>query len=253
MEGRDWNMEDRNWKFPLNEKKRAGALAVISQEILKKQIRTYPSLLESIWNQLRFQSWRHWLLNGGILLFAMLFAVSLREKNLDDIKSVTSCSVFFVFAGNIGLSSIMRLFSWHMAELEQTLYLNLKQMVCIRMLETGVFDLIILLFFAGITGGGSEMGAAMYFLYMLVPFLWSDIMYLYMLVFLRNIIFTLRTFTLGVSCGVLALFPLLWKDVYEPEYKAIWLILLAAGILVLAAEVYHILVKIEGGDSVCLN
>lgn len=246
-------MENGEWRFPLDERKKADALAVIRQEAAKKRIRHYPSFLENVWSQMRFQSWTHWILEGGILLSAMLFAVSLRGTSADGAEKIAMCSVFFVFAGNICLSSIMRLFSWHMAELEQTLYLNLRQMVCIRMLEAGIFDLIVLLLLLGFIGEKSSIGAGEYLLYMLVPFLWSDTMYLFMLFFFRNRSSVLWSLLTGIICGTAALFPVIWKQAYAPEYKVIWLLLFIAGMILFVSEIYYILMKVEGGESICLS
>ena len=183
----------------------------------------------------------------------MLLALWLRRENTGSLNSVTACSVFLVFAGNICLNHAARLFSWHMAELEQTLYLNLKQLICIRMLEAGIADLIILALFLGITGHNNTMGIGVTLLYMLVPFLWSDTLYLHMLVHIRSTSYGFRSFALGLLCGILALFPVLWAPAYEPENLIIWQILAFAGLSVLIAEIYSILTKIERGDHICLN
>ena len=128
-------MENRNnmWRFPIDESRKREGLAEIRQQVMSKRVRFYPSFFQSIWNQMRYQPWSHWVLEGGLLLLCMLFIFYLQGKNrADEHEMLAAASVFFVFAGNIVLSSTARLFSWHMAELEQTLYLNLKQMVCRR-------------------------------------------------------------------------------------------------------------------------
>ena len=162
------------------------------------------------------------------------------------------CSVFLVFAGNICLSHVGNLFSFHMAELEQTLYLNLKQMVCIRMLEAGIADLALLALFLATTGGSpSKIGTSL--IYMLVPFLWSDVLYLHMLTSLRSTSSAFRSFALGLLCGALALFPLYWEFLYQSEYLFLWQGLAAAGLFMLFAEINRLICRIEEGDSMCLN
>jgi hypothetical protein len=83
---------------------------------------------------------------------------------------------------------------------------------------------------------------------MLVPFLWSDILYLHMLTSLRGMLSGLRSLLLGLLCGAAALFPILWDSVYQPEYLIVWQLLAIAGILLLAAEIVGLLGKIEQGD-----
>lgn len=252
-EGSGELMEEKEWRFPTDERKRTEALNIVRQAVLEKRIRYYPSFLENVWNQMQYRDWKHWALEGGLLLFSVFFSVFLCRNNMDEREAVTICSVFFVFAGNICLSGVMQLFSFHMAELEQTLYLNLKQMVCIRMLEAGVSAFFILSLFAAACGESTGMGAGSCLLYMLVPFLWSDALYLFMLGFFRKKASIFRSFVMGFFCGAAALFPVLWETAYEPEYKGVWLLLSAAGIVFLSVQIYHILKISEGGDSLCLN
>ena len=242
-----------DWKFPLDEAKKAQSLSLIRLESARKRIRHYPTFGEQLWNQLRFQSWKHWILQGVLLLAALFLGLALRKRPIAGFETLTACSVFFVFAGNICLTNVANLFSWHMAELEQTLYLSLKQMVCIRMLEAGIADFAILSLFLILTGDGNPGEVLASLTYMLVPFLWSDTLYLHMLVRLRNTSSGFRSFALGLLCGILALFPLLWDSAYQPGYFIIWQILAAAGLLMCIAQICRLLGSIENGDNICLN
>lgn len=241
------------WRLPLDESKKENSLAAIRQAAEAKQLSRYPSFATNLWNQFRFQSWKSRAAQGAVLLSAMLLSVWLNQKQIADTDSITVCSVFLVFAGNICLSGVARLFSRHMAELEQTLYLNLKQMVCIRMLEAGILDLVILCILTGLTGRFNSAGTKVCLLYMLVPFLWSDVLYLHMLTAFRNGLAGYRQISAGILCGLLALFPVMLEDAYETAALPWWCAFGLAGALLLGAEIYGILGKIEGGDSLCLN
>ena len=241
------------YQLPLNESKKAQSLSVIRLEAARKRIRHYPAFREQIWDQIRFQSWKYWALHGVVLLGAMLLALALRNEQTGSTETLAICSVFLVFAGNIFLSHVAGLFSWHMAELEQTLYLNLKQMVCIRMLEAGIAGLIILALFLMITGSSNTSGAGTALIYMLAPFLWSDTMYLHMLVNLRNASSRFCSFALGLLCGALALFPVMWEPLYLPRYLILWQVLAITGLWAFIAELHNLLGKIENGEGICLN
>lgn len=240
-------------RFPLDESKKAKSLAAIRLETARKHIRHYPTFREQLWNQLRFRSWKHWLLQGFLLLAAMLLAIALRKRQAGGTETLAACSVFLVFAGNICLCHVANLFSFHMAELEQTLYLNLKQMVCIRMLEAGIADFTILSLFLILTGSGNPGETTAALTYMLVPFLWSDTLYLHMLASLRNTSSGFRAFALSFLCGTLALFPLLWESVYQPGYLIIWQVLAAAGLLMCIGQIHRLLGSIDNGENICVN
>lgn len=249
----DDRIKQEKWRFPLDESKKEKGLLAVYDAAERKQVRQYPSFWENLWNQFRFQSWKCHAAQGSMLTLAMLLTGYLNRKNVTETDSLIVCSVFLVFSGNICLSGVAQLFSWHMAELEQTLYLNLKQMVCIRMLEAGLVDLVILSLLTVFTGGLHSIGTGAYLLYMLVPFLWSDILYLHMLTAFRNVLSGYRQLSAGIVCGLLAVFPIPLGNVYKAVYLPLWGASAAAGVLLLAAEIYRILGKIEGGDSLCLN
>ena len=141
--------QDASWRFLPDAGKKAESLLAVRQVVAQKHIQKRPAFLEQIFCQLRFHTWQHWATQGAILLCVFLLVLWTGRKGADHTVSLSVCSVFIVFAGNICLSSIVQLFSWHMAELEMTLYFDLKQVVCIRMLEAGLFDLFLLGFLSG--------------------------------------------------------------------------------------------------------
>lgn len=244
---------DAAWKFPVNQRKKQENLCEISRAVQQKKIKYYPSFSNCIRKQLRFQPGLHWALQGGILLAAVLLTMYLNDKGAEGSMSVTVCSLFLVFAGNICLSGVGRLFSWHMAELEQTLYLNLKQMVCIQMLAGGIIDFAVLALIVMIGGSKYDGGTGVYLLYLLVPFLWSDILYLHMLTVFRGGLRGYRQLTAGMLCGILTVFPAFLENAYHLEYLPVWGLLAAAGAGVLVLEIRRLLGKIEGGEVLCLN
>ena len=63
----DRQPERESWRFPLDEKRKMESLGRIGRAAEKKQIRKYPSLAANIRSQLKFQSWKYWAVQGGIL------------------------------------------------------------------------------------------------------------------------------------------------------------------------------------------
>lgn len=241
------------WEVPVNQSKKQECLLGISRAVQQKKIRYYPSFSGCILKQLRFQSGQYWLINGSILLAAILLTYYLNYKGAEGGMSIAVCSLFMVLAGNICLSGVIRLFSWHMAELEQTLYLNLKQMVCIHMLAAGIMDSIVLALIVLITGTQYDGGAGVYLLYLLVPFLWSDVVYLHLLTVFRGGMRGYRQLAAGFICGILALFPVMLENAYHLDYVPVWGIFAICGTGGLIMEIRRMLGKLEGGEGLCLN
>lgn len=241
------------WRFPVNQLIKQRSLSVINQAVQQKKVRYSPSFFTCILHQLRFQSGGYWLLQGGMLFMALLLSAYLNKQGAEGSVSITACSLFIVFAGNICLSGVGRLFSWHMAELEQTLYLNLKQLVCIQMMVAGVIDFIALALIVILCGSRYDGGMGVYLLYLIVPFLWSDILYFHMLTAFRGGMRGYRQVSLGVICGIMAAFPALFEEAYHQAYLPMWGILAVLGAGTLVLEIRRLLGKIEGGAGLCLN
>lgn len=234
-----------------DEKRKADCLQVIQQAVRQKRIQKRPSFMENVWKQLRFQTWQHWAAHGSVLLLSILFVLRLHRPDTSLADSIAACSVFLVFAGNICLSSVARLFSRHMAELEKTLYLDLKQMVCIHMLEAGIADLIVLGILAGFSGSRLQTGIFAYMLYLLVPFLWSEVFYLHMLTRARSAFSSFRQLCAAVCSAVLALVPSFWKDAYLPDTVLVWGLFAMAGGWLLVMEIRSVFGAIDMGDCLC--
>ncbi len=243
----------KSLRFAPDESRRAQSLFQISQEVRKKQIARQPSFAESIWNLLRFQTWHHWVLLGAIFPAAVLLILFSGHFRGSGGTPPAACSVFAALAGNICISSVARLFSHNMAELEKTFYLDLKLMVCIQMLEGAVTDLPALALLAAFFGNRCENGFLAFLLYLLVPFLWSNAFYLHMLIHLRSIFSGFWQTACGLLCGLLALFPAAWKQAYAAGAVPVWALLSAGGFVMLAFEIYHMFRNIENGEKICLN
>lgn len=241
---------DISWRFSPDAGKKAESLLAIRHAVRQKQIQRRPSFAETAWNQMRFHTFQHWAAQGAMLLCTLLLILWAGKKEVGHNLSLSVCSVFLVFAGNVCLSSVALLFSHHMAELEMTLYFDLKQMACIRMLEAGLFNLLMLGLLSGCLGSRFETGIVVCLLYLLVPFLWSEIFYLHMLAHARSMA-SFRQLSTAFASAVCALFPAFWEDAYLPEYLPVWIYLSIAGCLVLVLEICRLFYYMKTGDRLC--
>lgn len=264
-----------SWRVGLDSSRKEEGLAEIALAVQKKKIRYYPSFVDCMLQQMKYQTLENRLLQGGILIMALALSVALRKFRVEDTTAIVLCSAFMAFAANICMCAVGSLFFRNMAELEQTLYFNLKQMVCIQILQAGMTDVLILALLTILCGGQNIAGAGAYLLYLLVPFLWSDILYLHMLTSLRGkgrgrrsgrhlegrsgrgmqseMQENMGGVALGLVCGMAAVFPVFLGNVYEAAYLPVWGLAALAGFIALVMEIRRLLGKIEGGEGLCLS
>lgn len=241
------------WRFPVDDEKRAASLEKIREAAKKQQIRHYPGFWECAASQLHFQSWTYWAMQAVFLTAGILLTQYMMARGADTESVCVTLSMFFVAGGNVALSGMGRIFSYHMAELEQTLYMDLKQMVCVQLALAGFIDLVMCSVLVVCAGKNLQIPTGSFLLYLLVPFLWSDIIYLHMLTVFRGGIRGYIQTVYGLAAAAAAMLPAFIGDAYEAASLPVWGLLLAAGVIMLVWELRRLLWKMNGGDLICLN
>lgn len=233
--------------------KKKKALTAIGYSISRKVIRYSPSLWENLRIQLQYISWFYWGAQiSGVFLFTLLFYRMGTQKAVI-YDYITWFSIGAALLGLAGVSELGSHFSNRMAELEQSCYLNLKQQWIIKMILFGGADILILSLFTGGIAWRTDRGFLALGVYLLVPFLLSNICYLLALSAMRG--GTGRYFRLGLAVvmGLAAAAPGMYPPVYMAQFVWVWALVLAAAVILLVLEVRSLLGKLTKGDALCWN
>lgn len=144
--------------------------------------------LRPLYRKSRLQKWEHvagslspftWLLQAGLLLLlGFAFLVDWMDGEMVAVFTAP-------LMGIVGMLELMRSYAWNMWELEQSCRYNLLQMMSIKMMILGLMDLLVLLV-AGAAGAYGRFGMNGFLLQILIPFLLSDALYLWLLGRFRN-------------------------------------------------------------------
>lgn len=242
-----------DWRFPLDENRRSTSLEEIREAAERQQIRHYPGFWECAASLLHFQSLQYWVMQAVFLAAGILLAQNLINRGADTKSVCVTLSMLFVAGGNAALSGMGRIFSYHMAELEQTLYMDLKQMVCVQLALAGMIDLVMCSVLVACAGRSLQVSAGSFLLYLLVPFLWSDIIYLHMLIVFRGGIRGYRQTVYGLAAVLAAMAPAFIRDAYKSAFLPAWGLMLTAGIILLAWQLRRLFWKMNGGELICPN
>lgn len=228
------------------------ALAVIQQAIDEKQLYYKPSPLRLLGIQLQYISPASWVIQAGFLLTVLflLRLTSMAQRELADY--LWWSSVTAAWMGMMACADLGHHLSRGMAELEQSCYINLPQLWTIKMILMGTVDLLILGLCSGGISHNTQTPIWQVGVYLLVPFVLSNLCCLLFLSVLRERRNHGAQLALAVVLALAALGPSL-ADVYNWGSFGVWLLILAAGCILLAEQLREYYKKIAGGEILCWN
>ena len=203
--------------------------------------------------QLRYIS--GYCLGGQLLcmvLLVLLFAY-FQRKGADMRVYLGAASVVSSFVGVFLMMELNRCKSFGMMELEQSCYLGLKQIWCVKMIVFGCLDILLLTVMVAGIAGRASLGVLQVMVYLLAPFVFSNVLQLFAFTLLRgqrNEYLQMGAAVLAsMACGI----PLLFPEMYKGAYFGFWVLALATAVVCLVKEILVICQKLEEGDGICWN
>jgi len=255
--GHTMNEQEKMWKTarelkPDPHKKRA-AFMNIQDAIESKKIRNTPSFSELIQIQLQYISPVFWILQGGLLFFLILFLHRLPKQGAELEDYLWWSSILAAWMGVLSHGVLGKHFSYRMAELEQSCYINLTQMWTIRMILTTGVDIGILTVFSGGVASRTDIFFGRIAVYLLVPFVLSNVCCLLMISALRGSRGKFVMAVLAVLTALLAMSPSIIPEIYTAVYLWVWFCLLFFGAVIFAGQLRSCYGRMTRGDLICWN
>ena len=235
----------------IDEKKKAETMYILQKEISEKQIGILNSRKMIIKGQIRYMD------KSVIMIHTLLCLV------LSAVGVIMSCHgaskeemIMFsmMLSGVMGIVSIVqagRIFSSGIAELSESCYFNIRQIVALHMVLSGIINLTFLLlsiFFVGIQW---KMNLLQVGLYLLVPFVMTQCCCLRVLLTeagRRNTYLLVMT---GIFSIIVYLMIASIPELYRITALAVWCIAFIIGLLLLGIQVKSLFKGIERGDMIC--
>lgn len=237
----------------IDEKKKAETMNILQKEILEKQIGILNSRKLIIRGQIRYMDKSviviHTLL--CMILFAAGVIMSGQEASKEDMILFS-----MMLSGVMGIVSIVqtsRIFSSGIAELSESCYFNIKQIVALHMVLSGIINLTFLLlsiFFVGIRW---KMNLLQTGLYLFVPFVMTQCCCLRALLTEAGRKNTYLLVIVGIFSIIFYLMIASIPELYRITALAVWCIAFIVGLLLLGIQVKTLFKGMERGDMICMN
>ena len=139
-----------------------------------------------------------------------------------------------------------------MAELEQSCYLNLRQLMMVRMAITGAVNLLFLGCFIGISQGRLQAGLIRISLYLMTPYVCNMLLFFTAFTFMRS---GRKLFQVSVllAAGFLSFLPMLFPGLYGKAAVGLWAAVLLGAAALMAAQMLYLTKELDRGEKICWN
>ena len=237
----------------IDEKRKAETMNILQKEISEKPV----GILNS--RKLIIRGQIHYMDKSVIVIHALLCMVlsaagvimSCQGASKDDMLLFS-----MMLAGVMGIVSIAqtgRIFSSGIAELSESCYFNIKQIVALHMVLSGIINLTFLLLSVFFVGIQWKMNLLQVGLYLLVPFVMTQCCCLRVLLTEAGRKNTYLLVMTGIFSIIFYLIIASIPELYRITALAVWCIVFIIGLLLLAIQVKTLFKGIERGDMICTN
>lgn len=247
--------ESADSSVQINQKKKHHTLEQIRQKTEEKNISIVYSRKEILKNQIQYMDKTIVWIQMMVCIAMILFMFILQKKEMEREDMIAVSMVLSGILGIVSIAVISSAFFSDMAELGETCFFNIRQMVIFHMVYAGVFNLMLLFGIILFVGLKWKITLMQIGLYSMVPYVFTECCclgtaltnmgrrnpYLFILVGIFDTVFYI----------LLASYPPLY--LYETSALAFWGMAFLAGILCFAAEIKSLWSELEKGEILCTD
>ena len=237
----------------IDEERKKETLLFLQKQITDKPIGILSSRIHIFLNQIRYMdkstTWVHSAICIVLLLIMMFFSrYGVEKENIILISMILSGIL-----GVVTIAEVSRIFFSGIAELSESCYFNVKQIVAFQMLISGIINLTVL--FIGILFVGSrwQIHLLQIGLYLLVPFVMAQCCCLRVLLTEAG---RRSSFLLVMVGAFLVVFYMILASIpslYLVASLTLWGIAFLIGLLLMGMQIKALFQGIEKGDILCMN
>ncbi|MCM1386925.1 MAG: hypothetical protein NC231_06335 [Bacillus sp. (in: Bacteria)] len=255
MKNRDIQKKLRTQKIEvqIDEKKKEETMRILQSHIAEKQIGVLQSRRRILWGQIRY-------MDKSVFAVHMLFCIMIAAvgvfMNYKEAPREDIIVFSMILAGILGVVSIVqtgRIFSSGIAELSESCYFNVKQIVAFHMVLSDIINLTFLLFGIFFVGIQWKVSLIQIGLYILVPFVITQCCCLGALLTEAGRKNPYVLIMVGVFAVVFYLVIALIPELYRVTGLTIWCAAFVIGVLLLGIQIKTLFRGIERGNMICTN
>ncbi|MCH5256618.1 MAG: hypothetical protein J1D87_04960 [Lachnospiraceae bacterium] len=237
----------------IDEKRKNDTLLFLQKKVNEKQIRLINNKKQILWNQLRYMDKSVFMLH--ILIFVIMLPVmTFMKQNGNEIKDIIITNVILSgLMGTFSIIEISRVFFSGIAELSESCYFNVRQIVAFYMFISGVINITLLSIGIIFVSYSWKIELLRIGLYILVPFVFTECCCLGVLLTEAG---RKNSYLLVIAGIFVIVFHLILSsslELYNAAALFIWLISFTAGLIILVLQIKILFSGIKEGEIICMN
>ncbi|MCM1155252.1 MAG: hypothetical protein NC314_00135 [Roseburia sp.] len=237
----------------VDERRKKESLQILQKCVEDKQMTVLESRRRILFNQIRYMDKSAAGTHALFGVFLLLIVILLHQRSTDKEDIILVSMVLSGVLGVVSVAEIGRIFYPGLAELSESCYFNVRQIVALHMSLAGIVDLTVLGVGIFIVGAGWKMNLMQIGLYVLVPFVFAQVCCLGVLLSEAG----RKNFYLLIMVGIfLAVFYMILASVpglYRISALGVWGTALLAGLLLLGIQIKKLFRGIKRGELLCMN
>lgn len=242
---------DRN--LQIDEKRKNASLRILQNKVKEKKISLINNKTQILWNQIKYMDKS--ILMYHLLLFIIILPIMtlMRRSAVDKEGIIITCVILSGVLGIISIFEISHIFFSGIAEISESCYFNVKQIVAFYMSISGIINLTLLSIGILFVSVGWKIELLRVGLYILVPFVFTECCCLGVLLTKVGRKSSYMLVITGIFVIVSELILTSSLKLYETAALIIWGMAFAAGLFILGIQIKILFTGIKKGEIICMN
>lgn len=237
----------------IDENRKRESISLLQNKIKEKQINMAHHGRKILLQQVRYMDKLIMITQIILYVIVVIIAIMMRQKGVLEEEIILFSILISGLFGIISIAQISRIFSSGIAELSESCYFNVKQIVAFQLLISGVMNLTMLFFVILFVGLFWKIALIQIGLYILVPFVIAQCCCLKALLLEIGRKNSYLLIIVGIFITILYIVIASIPRVYQLTALSIWGVSFVVGILLLGMQVRALFEGIERGDILCMN
>lgn len=237
----------------IDNKRKNDTLLILQKKVEEKQLRLVNNKAQILWNQIKYMD-KSILLYHVLLIIIILPIMTLMRRNGSEAEDIIiTCVILSGVLGIISIFEISHIFFSGIAEISESCYFNVKQIVAFQMFLSGIINLTLLSIGILFVSFNWKMELLRVGLYVLVPFVFTECCCLGVLLTKagrKNSYLMVITGVFIITVHLILTYSL---KLYQAAALIVWVITFAAGLLILGIQIKILFTGIKEGEIICMN
>lgn len=188
---------------------------------------------------------------GSFIVMALIYLFS--ELGWDNHEVIALNSIFSAFLSVLSLAGISNIFSSNIAEVGESCYFNVKQMVAFQMLYHGIVSLTVLLIVTIWVSSQWEVAFLQVGLYVVVPYVFTQCCCLFSFLTKTGRQSPYVIFIVGIFVCIVFATVAMSPQIYSASAIVIWVTAFIVGVTMLSIQIRFLFCEIGKGEILCAN